>query len=1197
MISYRNHLKVLIAVLSIIFLLITFSKCYSVEYLDTKGRDFWLTFLPNSHKTLSTSSTDSLFIFISSEQPTSGSIEYYDRAGNHYKQNFTINQPNSLYTFKLQYFDYELWGYKTEYSIGTRYQSEEVSNLAFHVTSVDEISIYAHSQARQTSDAFLVMPTDVLGQNYFVASYNSDGNKNNSTTGGGPTPSQFAIIATEDNTNVTIKPKAQTEYNGTSIQKVALNKGEVYLVQAKINLSNLNLDLTGSSIDADKPVAVFGGEQKALIPYTSYNSPGSRDCLIEQIPPTKVWGKNAFITPFKQPSGNSTINDDIYRIIAAYDNTSVSINNVLVANINKGEFYQNILTTPATVTATAPFMLVQYKKTSDYNGGNNLGDPFMLVVPPKEQFMKAYTTINVQAYEITGQVYEEQYLTIVIPKNAVNSFRLDGNSVNSSLFNAIPNSNYTYANIVVSDGVHNTKADSAFGIYIYGYGYANSFGYTGGMSFQPIDFQAPQMSSNDSCYKVSGMIYDSTVSDFGIQNCYCPDTSKHNCTVFVENISSNGKSSRFNAELTDKKYDGSFTIIATDSINQTNIKTFEIKGFTLGINGAELSDSHLKFDTSLHIGFIKCFKIPIHNYGKFDQIINNYQLFNKTVFSLTNNLPLVIKPGSIDTLSVCFYSDVDDIFSDTLSIIGDCGDVKGLADFRINTKYDKYPPDIATIDSCFTITGIVSDSTKTDFGLQNCYCPDTSKHNCEVNVDKISSNGRISSFIAKLIDRKEDGSFTIIALDSSNQTTVKTYQIKGFTLGINGSELIDNTINFESKLKTGTSKCYKIPIHNYGKFNQTITGYDIQNKENFNISPQPPLVIISGQIDTITVCFTTDIDSIYTDKLSIIGDCGDVKGLADFKIETGHDKLPPGFTTFKDSCSKNFIIYISDSTTWDSGIYQIQVLDTDNCNIKIISNEVFTAKIAVNILNSAEDMFYRILIQDSAGHSSIITDTLKGNSIKIFASSIADTSKILQFGHRQIGTRTTDSLVLFNKGTYPITLNNIFLKKNIHFSIPQSQFPLLLKPYDSTKIYICFFPTIVDSLPYLDTLVIDSYCINQIEILAGFGDEIIDTAKSKCDFDVIITSDDIPDEFIVSAVYPNPLSSDGKLNININSKSKIKIDLYDNIGNYIKPISDFVLMPGKYEQTISTKGLSTGLYFIKVTKDTNTILRSMIIEK
>jgi hypothetical protein len=1190
-IKLLNCLKALIFLS--LFVLISLNV-YSVEYLDTRGRDFWLTFLPNSHMNPTTSTTDSLFIFIAAEQPTTGLIEYYDRVGKYYKKPFSITQPNSLYTFKLQFFNYELWGYKTEYNYGSRNQSEMVSNLAFHITSVDEISVYGHSQARLTSDAFLVMPTDVIDKNYFVASYNSDGNKLNGSNGGGPTPSQFAVIATEDNTNVIINPKVQTQYNGTTVQKITLNKGEVYLVQAKINSSNYNLDLTGTSVDADKPVAVFGGEQKALIPYSTSNSAGSRDCLIEQIPPTKVWGKNAFITPFKQPSGSTNINNDLFRIIAAYDNTTISINNAVAANLNKGEFYQNILTAPATVTANAPFMLVQYKKTS---GGSNLGDPFMLVVPPKEQFMRAYTTINVQAYEYFGKVYEEQYITIVIAQNAISSFMLDGNSVNPGLFNAIPNSTYSYANIVVSDGVHNTKADSVFGIYIYGYGYANSFGYTGGMSFQPIDFQAPQMSSIDSCYKVSGMIYDSTISDSGILNCFCPDSSKHNCTVNVNKISSNGRTSTFDATLIDKKYDGSFTIIATDSIQQTNIKTFDIKGFTLGINGSELSDNHIKFDTSLQSGTTKCFKIQLHNYGKFDQTIKDFTLLNKAFFNFTTNLPLIIKPGEIDTVTVCFYTDIDSIYIDTFSIIGDCGVIKGLADFKINTRNDKFPPNITSIDSCFTVSGIVSDSTQTDFGLQSCFCPDSSKHNSTVNVDIISSNGKTSKFNARLIDKKQDGSFTIIATDSSSKITSKTFDIKGFTLGINGSELSDSLIKFEGKLKTGSSKCYQIPIHNYGKFNQTIIGYNILNISVFNLSPNLPLVIKPGEIDTLTICFSADVDSIYIDKLSIIEDCGDLKGLAEFKIETGHDKLPPVFTTNQDSCSKNFVVYVSDSTSWDSGINQIQILDKNNCNIDIITNTIYTAKISINIINSSEDMYYRILVQDSSGHQLFIADTIKGNSLKIFSGSNADTSNVLQFGHREIGTRTTDSLILFNKGTFSIILNNIILRRNIHFSIPQSQFPLVLNPYDSTKLFICFYPTKVDSIPYHDTLLIDSYCINQIEILKGFGDGIIDTSTSKCNFDLIFTSNEIPDDFIVSAIYPNPLSGKGKINIGISEKSVIKIDIYNYAGNYIKTISDFELLPGKYELTISTEELSEGLYFIKVSKDNQTIIRSMIVEK
>lgn len=989
--SKRSALTVLV------MLLISFAYAYSIEYLDTKGRDFWLTFIPNSHKNFGPTSTDSLFVFISADQPAQGTIEYYDRNGNSYSQPFTITQPNSLFTFKLQYYYYELWGYKTESNLDTRYQSETVSKMAFHITSDNEISVYAHSQAKQTSDAFLVMPTDVIGKNYIVTTYNSDGNKVPGNTGNGPTPCEFAVIASEDSTLVTIKPKTATEYNGTNIQRIMLNKGEVYLVQAKMVSPNLRSDLTGTTIDATRPVAVFAGNQKSLIPSLETLVNGSRDCLMEQIPPTKVWGKNAFITPFRQPSNVTASYNDLFRIIAANDSTNIKINNVWVATLNRGEYYQGNLTSPSVVTADAPFLLVKYKKTSDYAGGSNYGDPFMLVVPPKEQFMNSYTTINVQAWEITGKVYFEQYITIVIPTVAIGSFRLDGNPVSAGQFSVIPNSNYSYANISVKDGVHNTKADSAFGIYIYGYGTANSFGYTGGMSFAPIDYQAPQISSIDSCYQANGFVYDSLVSDSGILGCYSPDTSHHNCLVTIGSISADGKSMPFHGELIDKRFDGSFAISAIDSNNQKNFRTIEIKGFTLGVKDMEFEN--------------------------------------------------------------------------------------------------------------------------------------------------------------RLLD-------------------------------------------FYSKINTGTQKCFQLELHNYGKFSQTLNSFRLLSPQYFTVKPNFPLTVKPGEIDTLTICFMADRDSIYIDTLSIINECGDLKSLAAFNLHTGQDRNPPQYIIKADSCNQNFIITVTDSMDWDSDISSIICTERSNCSIEIKSVEPGKSTISVTITNSAEDMSYKIEVRDAAGHLTVIADTLTGVKLKISAYSTSDFARnVLNFGRKSLGKISLDSIALINSGLNDIVISNLRLSGNVDFSVPQSQFPLIIKSLDTTKAYIAFRPTRSDSIPFIDTLSIDTYCINQSIILKGLGLGVEFNSSTRCGSEISIGISSDQGGLVISGPNPNPVYQRSSLMLTVKTNSDISIDLFNCLGIFTKRIWKSVLYAGNHNVEFDTVGIPSGVYYIRVSDGTNSLTEKVIIVK
>ena len=51
--------------------------------IDSRGTDFWLSFIPNYHDNSGLNpNTDSLYIFITCNKATSGTITFYDNNGN-----------------------------------------------------------------------------------------------------------------------------------------------------------------------------------------------------------------------------------------------------------------------------------------------------------------------------------------------------------------------------------------------------------------------------------------------------------------------------------------------------------------------------------------------------------------------------------------------------------------------------------------------------------------------------------------------------------------------------------------------------------------------------------------------------------------------------------------------------------------------------------------------------------------------------------------------------------------------------------------------------------------------------------------------------------------------------------------------------------------------------------------------------------
>ncbi len=445
---------------------------------SSRGRDFYLSFLPNYHETQS-ATTDSLYIYIVAQVPTSGTIELTTRSGKSRTISFTISNPQNIYSISLAWQDYELLGYNSPYLsdafTGTR-ELEKASTQMIAVHADQDVAVYALSKALKTSDATLVFPTTCLGLDYRILSFKSDGRTQRNAPTDQYTPSEFCVVATENNTQLTISTTCPTTSGARSLS-VNLRRGQSYLVQAQFSTQNLNYDLSGSTVSATKPVAVFSGHQRAWIPLSGAMT--SRDCLYEQMLPVSVWGTKYVLTPLAQPLYGTTQGNDLYRVLAAEDNTVLELNGKVLVTLSKNTFFESNLTQAGLLNASKPVLVALYKKSASV-GGNDDGDPFMMVIPPRRQYLSSYRFTNVQV----ASVYHQQYVTLIVSTNDVASLQLDGAPLKAT-FTAVGSSCYSYASIAMKDGAHEISCASPFGLYVYGYGNADSYGYVGGMAFYP----------------------------------------------------------------------------------------------------------------------------------------------------------------------------------------------------------------------------------------------------------------------------------------------------------------------------------------------------------------------------------------------------------------------------------------------------------------------------------------------------------------------------------------------------------------------------------------------------------------------------------------------------------------------------------------------------------------------------------------
>ena len=320
------------------FIILLFVHTLSLHaQIDTRGRDFWLTFGRNINA--SSTAVDLQIRIVSGAQPVTGSIDFTELGTS---VPFSVSA-YQVYTYSLNNAEKQAV-YNTTMGINSR---------SVHITASAPVSAYALNQYEYTTDATTIFPVTALGTNYYYISYTPHDIYNDA----------YAIVATQNNT--------QVYHNG--ILAAILNTGQVYYRTSRS-------DMTGAHITSDKPVALFAMNQGVEIP----SGAEAVDNLFHQLAPVPTWGKTFFVPV-------SSRGQDIVRIIASENNTVISQTGGLILrgryNLDAGEFLE--LTIPlfyngCYIQTNKPVGVCTYLTGSAYNGGGG-SDPAQAWLPPIDQ--------------------------------------------------------------------------------------------------------------------------------------------------------------------------------------------------------------------------------------------------------------------------------------------------------------------------------------------------------------------------------------------------------------------------------------------------------------------------------------------------------------------------------------------------------------------------------------------------------------------------------------------------------------------------------------------------------------------------------------------------------------------------------------------------------------------------------------------
>src|SRR6185503_20741694 len=176
----RKFRLLCVTVLALLTYDITIAQDFS-----NKGKDFWVIYTGHIDGT-----TSRMALYITSDQNATGTVSV---AGNNIPFTVTANQVTTVrFTSSSTPSNSVPYNGQTT-GIGT--------NKGIHIVADHPIVVYSHILNSARSGSTLVLPTNVLGREYYVSTYKSVGG-----SGGNIRRSEFAIVASQDNTTVEINP-------------------------------------------------------------------------------------------------------------------------------------------------------------------------------------------------------------------------------------------------------------------------------------------------------------------------------------------------------------------------------------------------------------------------------------------------------------------------------------------------------------------------------------------------------------------------------------------------------------------------------------------------------------------------------------------------------------------------------------------------------------------------------------------------------------------------------------------------------------------------------------------------------------------------------------------------------------------------------------------------------------------------------
>ena len=311
--------------------------------------------------------------------------------------------------------------------------ANQILNYGLKISATNPVNAYYEDLSIQcmcNPEIYVLKGKNSLGTSFMIPMQNMLNNASNPAYF--PVPySSFIVIATENNTNITITPSSNVVGHIANIPyTITMNKGQTYSATATSQSATQHLN--GSIVVSDKPISVTINDD--LIYGGVYGT--CADVAGDQIIPINKLGTKYIIV-----RGFLTVPYDKVFILATQNGTNIMINGSTVISLNTGQTYMHSMNTndAAYIESNNPIYVLQMS-----GFGCEIGN---CLVPQIE-------CSGSNSVTFTRSTSDPLHLMLIVPSGAEGGFQINGNStlIAASQFYSVPGTSNTwkYAKITFS---------------------------------------------------------------------------------------------------------------------------------------------------------------------------------------------------------------------------------------------------------------------------------------------------------------------------------------------------------------------------------------------------------------------------------------------------------------------------------------------------------------------------------------------------------------------------------------------------------------------------------------------------------------------------------------------------------------------------------------------------------------------------